>query len=73
MNLLLTLAFVIGIATYFATYKLSLRWRVISATAVFVMLGVVPLILILIVGDQVPPDARLVTQEELNRAAKSAP
>lgn len=73
MFILLAVAIALGIATYFATFKVSHKWRAVTAAGVFVLLGVVPLIYVLAVGDQIPSDARLVTQEELQSGAKRAP
>ena len=73
MITLLMFAALISVAAYFATFKLSSRWRLVTAASTFFLAGIFPLAYVLIIGDQPPPGSRPVTQEELERAADSAP
>jgi hypothetical protein len=73
MIALLMIALVASVVIYLVAYKLHRKWRFLAAGVTFAVLGMLPLAYILIVGDQMPDDARLVTEEELKRAAESAP
>jgi len=58
---------------YFATYKLSIKIRILASVVVFTLVVGVPIGVFVIVGDKAPEGSRVVKQEELKRAAESAP
>jgi len=73
MILLLSVALAASVVLYRAAYKLSPGRRLLAAGVTFALLGIAPIVYVVFVGDQSPGDARLVTQEELQRAAQPKP
>ena len=62
-----------SIAVYLLMHRQSARRRVVAAAAIFIVLTFFPIAYIISIGDPMPEDARLVTKEELERAAQSKP
>ena len=62
-----------SIAVYSLMHRQSVKKRVVAAAAIFIVLAFFPIAYVIAIGDQMPEDARLVTKEELERAAQSKP
>ena len=67
----------IGVAASLAVYSImhrhTIKRRVVAAAAIFLVLTFFPIALIIVMGDQMPEDAQLVTKEDLERAAERKP
>ena len=69
MILILVVSVVAAALAYIMASRLPFGYRAIIAGVIFIALNT-PNIMVLIVGDQAPEDARVVTKEELKNAAK---
>lgn len=72
MIALLTFAVVVSVVAYRANFRLPRKLRTLAAVASFIRFGTAPPAYILVGGDQMPQDARLVTDKELKHAAETA-
>lgn len=74
---LFVISLAIGVVSCVAAYSLmhrqSVKLRVVAAAAIFIVLAFFPIAYVIAIGDQMPDDARLVTKEELERAAQPTP
>ena len=68
MILILAISVVAAALAYVMASRLQFGYRAIIAGVIFIALNA-PNIMVLIVGDQPPKDARVVTKEELKNAA----
>ncbi len=69
MIILYILAITSSLVAYFLLTKYSKKIRFGIASATFLILAIMPSVFILKIGDQAPPDAKVVTKTQIENAA----